>query len=388
MKNVLIYLAIIGLFSFRKANDENQISSPANAGAIPSFTTTAKGDIVLSWVEKDAQKKVSFYYSLFDGTGFGKPRRVPIVDSAATHAEGMPRLSIKKDGSMIVSFELKKDNPTSRFGSDLLYVYSADGVNWSAPMYVQADRDPKKSHSFSRPVRLADGEIGIIWLDEKLTAKGRSVKFARTTPGKGFGEEKIIDNQACECCRIEAITDKQGGLHIFYRDMYEDGSRDMSYIHSADNGFTFSKPRNVYPDKWQIDACPHSGPSATETTKGVWLTWFTGKEKAAGVKVCDIATGKIINAELTDGVKQPQLTTTTAGLPVLAFAKGRNQGEAFFHSIALRKLGAKVSTTYITEPLADCSYPALIANGNSVLVAFEKRIDGQPQVIAWKKIQF
>lgn len=387
MKNLIIYLAIISLFSFRNADPENAISSPANAGAIPSFTTTAKGDIILSWVEKDAQKKVSFYYSIYNGTGFNKPVQVPIVDSAATHAEGMPRLSVKKDGSMIVSFELKKDNPSSRFGSDLLYVYSADGVSWSAPMYVQTDRNPTKSHSFSRPVRLADGEIGIIWLDEKLTAKGRSVKFAKTSPGKGFGEEKVIDNQACECCRIEAVTDDKGALHIFYRDMYEDGSRDMSYISSPDNGLTFTKPRNVYPDKWQIDACPHSGPSASVTPKGVWLSWFTGKEKASGIKVCDVATGKIINAELTEGVKQPQITTTKAGLPVLAYAQARNKGEDYFHSIALRKLGAKVSTTYLTAPLADCSYPTIIADGNHVLVAYEKRIEGEKQSIVWKKVQ-
>jgi ABC-type multidrug transport system ATPase subunit len=70
------------------------------------------GKIVLSWVETEKiSKKVLFFYSIFDGLSFGKKIKVPIVDSASTHAEGMPRLAIKKDGSMIVTFELKKDNP-------------------------------------------------------------------------------------------------------------------------------------------------------------------------------------------------------------------------------------------------------------------------------------
>ena len=386
MKN-LIYLLLIVIVSFTKIETENLISNPANIAAVPSFTTTPDGKVVLSWTERDALKKVSFYYSIYDGKGFNAPIKVPVVDSATTHAEGMPRLTVKKDGSMIVSFELKKDNPVSKFGSDLLYVYSADGINWSKPMYVQTDRDPTKSHSFSKPVRLADGEIGIIWLDEKLTEKGRSVKFAKTSPGKGFGEEKVIDNQACECCRIEAVVDGKGALHIFYRDMYDDGSRDMSYISSGDNGQTFSKPRNVYPDKWQVNACPHSGPSATVTPKGVLMSWYTGKDKASGIKVCDVASGRIVNAEISEKVKQPQITTTKVGDTFLTYAEAKNKGEEYFSAIALRKLGAKVSTTYLSEPLADCSYPSIIPYGNSVLVAYEKRVEGKKQMIVWKKVE-
>lgn len=386
MKKILICLSIIALVAFNKANNETVISNPANIAAVPSFSTMPDGKVVLSWTEKDALKKVSFLYSIYDGNGFTQPVRVPVVDSASTHAEGMPRMTVKQDGSMIVSFELKKDNPSSRFGSDLLYVYSADGKSWSKPMYVQADRDPNKSHSFSRPVRLADGEIGIIWLDEKLTAKGRSVKFARTSPGKGFGEEKVIDNQACECCRIETVVDDKGKLHIFYRDIYDDGSRDMSYITSDDNGLTFSEPRNVYPDKWKVEACPHSGPSATVSPQGVLMTWYTGLEKASGIKVCEVATGRIVNAEISEKVKQPQITTTKAGDTFLTYAEAKRKGEAYFHAIALRKLTGKVNTTYLSESMADCSYPGIISTGNQLLVAYEKRMNDKKAVIVWKKM--
>lgn len=386
MKN-LIYLALVALVSFTEVDNEIIVSDPINTAAVPSFTTMPNGNVVLSWIERDTLKKVSFYYRIYDGKGFSQPVKVPVVDSAATHAEGMPRLIVKKDGSMIVSFELKKNNPSSRFGSDLLYIYSSDGVKWSEPKYIQADRNPNKSHSFSRPVRLADGEVGIIWLDEKLTAKGRSVKFARTSLGKGFGEEKVIDNQACECCRIEAVVDTKGTLHIFYRDMYEDGSRDMSYISSSDNGHTFSQPRNVYPDKWQINACPHAGPSATATPKGVLMAWYTGKEKASGIKVCDVASGRVVNSEISEKVKQPQITTTKAGETFLTYTEARNMGEAYFHTIALRKLGTNVSTVYLSEPLADCSYPGIIAYDNSLLVAYEKRIEDKKQMIVCQKMK-
>ena len=117
MKIFLIIL-LIPFLSFFKSIEEGFISNSANNAAVPSFTTTPDGKIILSWVETEKiSKKVSFFYSIFDGYTFGEKIKVPIVDSASTHAEGMPRLAIKKDGSMIVTFELKKDNPTSRFGS-------------------------------------------------------------------------------------------------------------------------------------------------------------------------------------------------------------------------------------------------------------------------------
>jgi len=108
MKIFLIIL-LIPILSFIKSIEEGVISNSANNAAVPSFTTTPDGKIVLSWVETEKiSKKVLFFYSIFDGLSFGKKIKVPIVDSASTHAEGMPRLSIKKDGSMIVTFELKK----------------------------------------------------------------------------------------------------------------------------------------------------------------------------------------------------------------------------------------------------------------------------------------
>ncbi|WP_435355859.1 sialidase family protein [Emticicia sp. SJ17W-69] len=388
MKIFLIIL-LIPFLSFIKSIEEGVISNVVNSAAVPSFTNSPDGKIILSWVETEKiSKKVSFFYSIYDGYLFGEKIKVPIVDSASTHAEGMPRLAIKKDGSMIVTFELKKDNPTSRFGSDLLYVYSKDGKNWSAPDYVQSDRNPNKSHSFSRTVRLADGEIGVVWLDEKLTSKGRSVKFAKTSVGKGFGEPKVIDNQACECCRIEAIIDPKGVLHIFYRDVYEDESRDMSYIFSKDDGESFSEPRNVYPDKWQVNACPHAGPSATVNTKGIWMTWFTGKENAAGIKVCDVETGKIINTALSTKVRSPQITSTKSGNSYLTYSEIKNQGEEYFKSIALRKLSGNAQTIYLSKSLEDCSYPSIISFENDLILAYERKIGEQNTVITWKKVKF
>jgi hypothetical protein len=383
MKKILLQSLIV-LFFIQSQAQENIISDSKNQAYDPSFTTSVDGKIILSFVEKDKNNKVKFYYSLYDGNAFGNKIYVPIIDSASTHAEGMPRLAIKKDGSMVVSFEIKKNNPTSRFGSDLCYVFSKDGINWSSSEFINKDRNPNKSSSFSRPVRLADGEIGLIWLDEKLTTKGRSVKFSKTIPGGGFGEPKVIDDQACECCRIEAITDSKGLTHIFYRDMYSDGSRDMGYIFTKDCGNTFSKSRNAYPDKWKIDGCPHAGPAATESPKGIWISWFTGKEDATGIKVVDISTGTIVNSINSLTVKAPQLATNYKGETYWIYTATKNIDVEYFSTIALQKLNSKMPEMIISKNYEICNYPAIITFDSQVIIAYERKTKDKNQEIVWK----
>ncbi|RFS14392.1 hypothetical protein [Emticicia sp. C21] len=118
------------------------------------------------------------------------------------------------------------------------------------------------------------------------------------------------------------------------------------------------------------------------------ISWYTGKEKASGIKVCDVSSGKIVNAEISEKVKQPQITTTKAGETFLTYAEAKHKGEEYFHAIALRKLGAKISTIYLSEPLADCSYPSISLYRNSVLVAYEKRMNEEKPIIVWKKVHF
>ena len=387
MKNFIFFTFAILLFSKVLAQD-SVISDSKNQGFNPSFTETHNGEILLSFVEKDSEKKVRFYYCKFDGKTFGPKNYVPITDSAATHAEGMPRMAVKKDGSMIVTFEIKKYNPTSRFGSDLCYVYSQDGIQWSKPQFVIKDRKPTKSSSFSRPVRLADGEIGVIWLDEKLTSKGRSVKFAKTIPGKALGEPVVIDDQACECCRIEAITDSKGITHIFYRDMYPDGSRDMSYIFTKDSGKTFSKSINAYPDKWKIDGCPHAGPTATETPEGICISWFTGKENATGIKVVNIMTGEILKSIVKPTVKAPQLTTNSKGETFWVYTSVKNIDDEYFSTIELQKLNSKKTEMTLSKDFEICNYPAIITTSeNKIIVVYERTAKNTNQEIVCRVLQ-
>ena len=189
MKSILISILVLAAFGAEKPAYETRISDPQFAGSTPRFTTDNQQNPVLTWAEK-ADDKAAFYFarSTDGGQTFGEKFRVPAPTTLSVHAEGMPKLAFKANGDMLALFEVPKPVPESRFSGDLLFVTSADGgKTWSEPKPVHQNIKPGTSHSFSDLTRLPNGEIGIVWLDEKLPGKeGRPVKFVQTLPGGGF----------------------------------------------------------------------------------------------------------------------------------------------------------------------------------------------------------
>jgi hypothetical protein len=53
---------------------------------------------------------------------------------------------------------------------------------------------------------------------------------------------------------------------------------------SDDRGTTWGTPVRVQTDGWKVDACPHAGPAlAVDSNQRLHVTWWSGKEGAAGV---------------------------------------------------------------------------------------------------------
>src|SRR5690606_1723917 len=112
--------------------------------------------------------------------------------------------------------------------------------------------------------------------------KGSALFFARTTSGKGFGEEICLDKNTCECCRTEILNDQEGGVHIAYRGIklpighLGKQVRDTVYSFSSDNGKTFTPTIAIGKDNWEIEACPHTGPTLAYSKGKLSALWFTG----------------------------------------------------------------------------------------------------------------
>ncbi|CAN5488183.1 hypothetical protein BH09BAC4_BH09BAC4_24710 [soil metagenome] len=379
---------IIGWVLALTAPVETAVSDPQFVGAVPRLTTDTAGNPLLSWVEKASDKGAAFYFatSADGGQTFGEKIKVKAPATIAVHAEGMPKIAEKADGTLLAVFEVPNPTEQSRFAGDLLYTLSTDkGKTWTDAKPVHQDASPGKSHSFSDITRLPNGEIGIAWLDEKLPGReGRPVVFAQTTKGKGFGTAVLVDDNACQCCRTNVFVDAKKNIHLTYRDLLpstktgEIASRDISTAVSADGGKTFSKPQVVFPDRWQVNACPHAGPVVAQLGNDMLITWFSGKENAVGLRLARLGSEKLASSVLSNRAKHPQVAT--AGNQLIwvwdeSISKdGSGEMGSFVQRVGMRTFDGKASsaTTYITPEAVDATYPAVMATKQGVLVAYEQ----------------
>jgi hypothetical protein len=358
---------IFSLVFFAQVSFAQTVSNPTHQAMDPSFAVKSNGDIVLSWVEKSANGVL-----FFRKVNQGPAEQVPINKKASTHAEGMPKLAYKADGTCILLYEMNRPTAASRFNGDLLYAMEVNGV-WQKPQYIHADTAGGLSHSFGKIISLPSGEVRAFWLDVKAGPKGRTLVTADTSPGKGFGVMKTIDQQTCECCRIDALADLKGNVDVIYRDLNDQGERDMGYLHSSDFGKTYSEPVSLYEDHWLVNACPHAGPSLARGAKGLEATWYTGAEGSSGVKWAYQSSKKMILHLKGDKVRMPQLASNPKGETALVFAEIKQMGDRYFKQIGLIKkdVRGRLTKSYISDVNFDCSYPTIIWGGKSWLIAFE-----------------
>ena len=371
MKKLILLLVFLAQFALAQT-----VSDPANQALDPSFAVKSNGDIVLSWVEKSANG-VMFFRKVNQGPA----EQVPIDKKASTHAEGMPKLAYKADGTCILLYEMNRPTAASRFNGDLLYAMEVNGV-WQKPQHIHKDTAAGLSHSFGKIISLSNGEVGAYWLDVKVGPKGRTLVTASTSPGKGFGEMKILDRQTCECCRIDALADAQGNVDVIYRDLNVKGERDMGYVHSSDFGKTYTESVPLYEDHWQVNACPHAGPSLVGGVKGLEAAWYTGAEGSSGVKWAYQANKKMILHLAGDKIRMPQLASNPKGETALVYAEIKQDGERYYKQIGLiiKDVSGHLKKSYVSDSTYDCSYPAIKWNGISWVIAFEAVKDSQQTI--------
>lgn len=363
------------------------LSDPKKTGATPRFTTDHRGWPVLSWIEKEGEKSQFFFaVSNDDGKTFGDKVAIGAPSNCSVHAEGMPRIAFKSDGTIFATFELKKPTKEAARASDLMYISSNDnGQTWSVPKAIHRDTTPGKGHSFSDVTRLPNGELGFVWLDDKLGKyEGRSVKFVQTLPKGGFSEEVVVDSNACQCCRTVVFVDHSGYIHLTYRDLSADGIRDMSHAVSTDGGHTFSTPKTVHNDLWKINACPHTGPSMAQVGKDLFVSWFSGTSAnhKAGLRVAKIGQEDLFFSHLTVYAKHPQMVSVKEKL-VMVWDESMEKDEKYFSKIGLcvfNKQG-KGTISYLTPNFENATYPVIMATPKGFLIAYEHQKEDGKTVI-------
>jgi hypothetical protein len=364
--NLLLAAMFVAATSFAKPilDDTTKIYS------MPLLAKTLKGEVLLSWTEKDTQGSTAFCMAISKDNGktFGDKKTIFAGTGVGNSRLMRAKVLFKKDGSMVAVFSNRGESKDKKRTLDIVFCQSKDGGNtWTAPQSVDSDPTPCVRGFFDAVV-LANDEIAVSYLKDVANStkhEERDLRLVLTKNGQ-FQPERVIDPVVCDCCNISLLVDAKGALNVYYRDNNDD-IRDMAKMTSTDNGSTFSKPQIVYTDNWKIAGCPHSG----ATSNGNLVAWFSGADSEKGIRLATQDGKKLLvinepsakNAYLTNNVllweqSKGEVGTSQVGTSQIAYRKITND---------------KVSeTVWVNESLNGGNAVGLVV-GSQLIVAHEVR---------------
>ncbi len=349
------------------------------AYAMPLLAQTPKGEILLSWTEKDEQGLVSFClaFSQDKGKTFGDKKVIFSSKGIGNSRLMRAKVLAKKDGSLVAVFTNRPDAPAGapaggRRTSDLVYCVSKDaGTTWTSPQNV--DSDPAKAmRGFFDAIVLPNDEIAVFYLKDVANStkhEERDLRMVLTKNGV-FQPERLIDPVVCDCCNINLLVDANGALHVYYRDNNDD-IRDIAKITSTDNGATFSKPQIVHNDGWKISGCPHSGAISSSYGKGALIAWFSGAETETGIRLVTQEGKKLFVLE-DASVKNPWIM---AGSKQAVMLWEQSQADSKSQLVFRKINGDKVSETVAVDGTVNALNSTGLMLDNQLLLAHEVKRD-------------
>ena len=355
---------------------------PAQAGsAHPQLTSSSKGAI-LSWLDQDEATTLRF--SERTASGWSEPRTVSSGKDWFITAADVPSVLRMKDGTLVANWYPTTDESVEAY--DISLAYSRDeGKTWAKAFSPHHDRT-KTQHGFVSLLELADGGLGMVWLD------GRDQELNTTDPLGGsmalyFASfdsswkqtaENVINARVCECCQTAVVVTADGVLTAF-RDRTTEEIRDIKV--SRLDGGKWTPELAVHDDNWKIDACPINGPSLSARGRQVAAVWFAapndngrafvafsqnaGKTWGDAIRLDDEASlGRVDIEMLDDG---------SAIASWVEFANGRSQ----FRVRRVTASGQRSATVDVPGSGRVTGYPRMARSGNELILAWTETEGGQ-----------
>lgn len=241
------------------------------------------------WIAARAGNRIFVAHSQNDGRTFSN---AVAIDSGSAKLDwgpdARPKIVVDRSGIVTVAYATFRDNA---FDGEVFTTQSRDGgKSFDSPRPIT---DVQESQRFI-DIRLdADGHLFAAWLDKRdrvaFKAEGKAypgagLAFAWSNDhGKSFSKTRIVLDNTCECCRLAVALKGPGQPVVLFRKIFPGGIRDPAIV-------TFHGPNKpgllhrVSVDDWQIDACPHKGPSLAIAADGSYhAVWFTQGKARQGL---------------------------------------------------------------------------------------------------------
>jgi hypothetical protein len=306
-----------------KSRIENQISNAtyytfANATTPASAIDPKSGTIYVAFFRAHNGSGNMFIQRSDDGgKTFSAPVRVNNKegDGNLSAQWSAPALAVGPKGEVYAAWYHNENPDPAKYPwgiTSLQFTRSLDGGKIFEPARDPTPNDPIGERSYPYMVVSKDNHIYISYLNLDYS-KDKDVSgtpsFMRVVSsmdgGKTFGESRIADKSACQCCATVAAIGPDNEVYASSRSTFQGTAskitnetrtdymghhndivviRDITVEHSTDNGIAqnFTEPSKVGNDNWFMNGCPDAGPGMAFDSNGrMHLAWFTGSESAS-----------------------------------------------------------------------------------------------------------
>lgn len=266
------------------------LASPtSDSCAEPYLFTDKNGNVYLSWIEKRG-KESTLKFSTFSNDKWSDP--VTIASGKNWFVNWADYPVIATDGNNFLAHYLEKSD-TARFTYDVKLVSStASNKSWSNAKLLHDDRK-KAEHGFVSIIPYNE-QFFVCWLDGRKTATEENhanhnghhgemtLRAALIDKDGNKINEWELDGKVCDCCQTSAAITSDGPV-VVYRDRSDEEVRDMSIVRYVNGSWTM--PKSIHIDDWQIKACPVNGPRVDAIKNNVAIVWFSMPGKKGEVKI-------------------------------------------------------------------------------------------------------
>jgi hypothetical protein len=348
-------------------------SQRGSSGA--QLTSSSRG-VLVSWLDSDNDEP-TLKFAERTASSWTQPTKVASgEDWFITEADTPSVLRLSK-GTLVADWMQSSSDEFE--ASNLRLVTSKDnGKTWSKPFLPHHDGTITQ-HAFATLFELANGNLGLVWLDGRLTVKDRehgpmTLRYGAYNAQWAQASDRGIDTKVCDCCTTTVALTADGPIAA-YRNRTDDEIRDI-YVTRYENGaWTAGKP--VHDDGWQIHACPVNGPAISAKGRDVAIAWFVAKNDqgqafAAFSKDAGRTWGQPIRLDDGTSLGKVDIEMLDDGSAVAAWTEFANQ-RSTFRARRLEASGAKSAPVTIAGAAGTGrvgGVPRMARSGNELVFAW------------------
>lgn len=275
---------------------------PAPPGAAqPDLALAPDGRLLLSWIEplESGGHRLQLASTQDPGDAWTPALTVAEGRDWFVNWADTPHVYALADGTLWAHW-LENTGP-SRMDYGIALVRSADGGHsWSRTPAVHPRS--RGDHGFVTFWAQGGDRLGLAWLDSRQKAAagqggGRDghdghdghpagaammLRAAVHGPDGVQRSEWPLDDSTCDCCTTASAQTARGTV-VVYRGRSAGEVRDIRIVRLQDG--TWTAPRDVHADGWQVAGCPVNGPAVAAAGEQVWVAWYTESDGQPELRV-------------------------------------------------------------------------------------------------------